>query len=127
MIQTGIEAVKNMGPNSYVIVLLVVFISERVISMVIKGVVTLRNGKEKTGDTKIMPCLENPLFSHSWENHKIEMHDTRESSKRMEASLSILKRESLLQTSEIKKQTKAIEGSNTLLARIAKNGSKDKD
>jgi len=119
------ELLPKSPTETYLVIFLALFISEKVISMGIKIAHAIRGRNEGSkDDTKIMPCLEIPTFSHSWETHKTETHDTSESAKRQEASLDILKRESLLQTVEIKKQTKAIEASNKLLATIAKNGSK---
>lgn len=120
------ELLPKNPTETYLIIFLALFISEKIVAMAIRGAQALRNKNGKSNgkdETKLMPCLDSLLINPLWESHKIETHDTRESSKRMEASLSILKRESLLQTSEIKKQTKAIESSNKLLAKIAKNGS----
>ena len=108
MIGQGIEAIKNMGPNSYVIVLLVVFISERVISMVIKGVVTLRHGKEKKDETQRSPCLLNPV----WSAHTQETHDGKLTGERVEGGMRSLLLESTKQTMELQKQTKVLESIN---------------
>ena len=123
MIGQGIEAIKNMGPNSYVIVLLVVFISERVISMVIKGVVTLRNGqgKEKKDETQRLPCVMNP----GWNVHTQETHDAKLSGERVEGGMRSLLLESTKQTLEMKNQTTEIKKQTKGLEAIKRNGSKE--
>ena len=123
MIAQGIEAVKSMGPNSYVIVLLVVFISERVISMVIKGVVTLRNGqgKEKRDETQRLPCVMNP----GWTTHTQETHDAKLIGERVEGGRGKLLLESTKQTLEMKNQTTEIKKQTRVLEAINRNGSKE--
>lgn len=129
MIQTGIEAIKQITPNTYVIILLGLFVAEKVISMTFRGITLLRgtmNGKgsERKDETKVLPCLQSPLFTGPWETHKQETHDTKLCSDRLETGLGKLLKESLLQTVEMKAQTAEIKKQTDVLEGIRRNGNK---
>ena len=129
MIQTGIEAAKQIAPNTYLIVLLALFVAEKVISMSFKGIALLKglsNGKEteRKDETKHLPCLMNPMFTGPWETHKQETHDTKVIAKRLDENMGKLLLESTKQTLELEKQTKEGEKQTRVLERIRDNGSK---
>lgn len=125
MIQTGVEVVKQITPNTYVIVLLGLFVAEKVISMTLKGITLLRghvNGKgsERKDETQRLPCLLNPV----WSAHTQEAHDTKLCSDRLETGLGKLLKESLLQTVEMRSQTAEIKKQTEVLEAIRRNGNK---
>lgn len=125
MIQTGIEAVKQITPNTAVIILLALFVAEKVISMTFKGVALLRghvNGKEseKKDETQRLPCLLNPV----WSAHTQETHDAKLIGERVESGMRSLLLESTKQTLESKAQTGEIKKQTRVLEKIRDNGSK---
>ncbi len=128
MITQALEQATRIAPNTYLIILLALFIAEKVISMSFKGITLLKglsNGKgKKDDDTVRMPCLQNPLFTGPWETHKQETHDTKVISDRLDRNMGKLLKESLLQTVELTKQTKEGEKQTRVLERIRDNGSK---
>lgn len=125
----GLDQAPKDSNTIYLIVFIGIYVAEKVIVMASKVITVLR----KNGNGKKKPearCLQDPLFSQNWETHREVTRDIKKGVGRNEASMSTLKRESLLQTQELKNQTKAIEGqtaalqkANEHLAVIAKNGS----
>jgi len=126
MITQALEQATRIAPNTYLIILLALFIAEKVISMTFKGIAFLRkvNGEKKKDDTQRIPCLQNPTFTGPWETHKQEAHDTKVISDRLDRNMSKLLKESLLQTVELVKQTQESEKQTRVLERIRDNGSK---
>lgn len=130
MIQTGIEAIKQVTPNTYVIILLALFLAEKVVTMTFKGIVFLRGNGKKNGrkdDTQRMPCLQSPLFTGPWETHKQEAHDTKVIADRLDDSMGKLLLESTKQTLEAVAQTREIRKQTGILEKIRQNGSSKKD
>ena len=130
MIQTGIEAIKQITPNTYVIILLGLIVAEKVISMTFKGITLLRgtmNGKEteRKDETQRPPCFMNPVITGPWETQKQETHDTKVIADRLDRNMGKLLKESLLQTVEVKRQTEEIKKQTKVLEAIKKNGSKE--
>ena len=128
MIQTGIEAIKQITPNTYVIILLGLFVAEKVISMTFRGITLLRghvNGKERKDETQRLPCFMNPVITGPWETQKQETHDTKVIADRLDRNMGKLLKESLLQTVEVKRQTEEIKKQTKVLEAIKKNGSKE--
>ena len=124
-IQTGIDAIKQVQPNTYMILLLSIFVAKEIFTLALKGVTVLRghtNGKEKCDDTQKLPCFLNPAFSGSWETHKQEVHDTKVCSDRLEEGLGKLLKESLTQTHESRVQTTEMRKQTRVLEEIRKNG-----
>lgn len=131
MIQSGIEAVKQITPNTYVILLLALFVAEKVVSMTFRGVAFLRgNSKEKPekkDDTQRIPCFQSPLFTGPWETQKRETHDTKVIADRLDDSMGKLLLESTKQTLESKIQTGEIKKQTRILEKIRQNGSSEKN
>lgn len=119
MIQTGIEAAKQIAPNTYLIVLLALFVAEKVISMTFRGITLLRghvNGKKD--ETRSLSFFQDPTFSHKWDVHTQETHDGVVIGKRLDTNMEKILLESTKQTIESKNQTVEIKKQTRILEKI---------